>query len=312
MKKIGILISVCLLLVGCTKYKKEKEEFTYILFATPLSEHTIWLQSKAGYDAACEKYDIKCDWIGPNVIDTEAMQSVIETAIMQDADGIITQGVIDPALVDRAYQAGVPIFLVDSDIPNSQRFAYMGKDFKEQAQLLLDEIENKYGKKEHLKIAIQVAESSFYIAQEQIRQVEEVFQKHEGGFEIVSISESKSDPVRSKKEWSIVLEANPEINVALSFAAESAEFCAERALELNRKQDMLIYGVDDMPSTLEMIKNGKIDGTVATSFYDYGYQGVEMLLEYINKGVEPSQKVYSPSLLIVNRENVNTYGKNRK
>ncbi len=300
------------LLLGCTKYESKSEDFTYILFATPLSEHNIWLQSKAGYDDACEEFSIKCDWIGPTVIDTEAMQNVIETGIMQHADGIITQGVIDPALVDQAYKLGVPIFLVDSDIPQSNRFAYMGKDFKKQAELLLEDIEKKYGKKEHLKIAIQVAERSFTIAQDQIREVEEVFKQHEGGFEIVVISESKSDQVRSKKEWSLVLEEHQDINVALSFAAESAEFCAERVQELGRKDSMLIYGVDDMQSTLNMIKEGKIDGTVATSFYDYGYQSVVMLLEYIENNKKPSQKVYSPSLMIVNEENVKSYENSRK
>lgn len=312
MKKIVLLIGTCLLLSGCLKYEKNQDDFTYILFATPLKEHPIWLQSKVGYEKACSELGVKCDWIGPTVIDTEEMSNVIETGLMQGADGIITQGVIDPELVNRAYELNIPIFLVDSDIPNSNRFAYMGKDFKKQAELLLEDIEKKYGKKKHLKIAIQVAESSFTIAQDQIKQIEEVFQSHEGGFEIVSVSESKSDRVRSKKEWGIVFEESPDINVSLSFAAESAELCAERAQELGRKEDMLIYGVDDLPSTLDMIKSGKIDGTVATSFYDYGYQGVLMLYDYIKNGIEPTQRIYSPTLLIVNKENVNSYGKDAK
>lgn len=306
MKKMFLLGSL-FLLCGCSTEETNQESFTYILFATPLKEHAIWLRAKDGFDAACRKHQIKCDWMGPSVIDTQKMNSVIETGILQKADAIITQGVIDPQLVEAAYKVGIPVVLVDSDIADSYRFVYMGKDFHIQAKLLLAEIEQKYDKKKPLKIAIQVAEKSFSIAQEQIAEIEEVFKDHEGGYEIVSISESKSDQVRAKKEWENVLSQHEDINVAINFAAESAQPCAELVEETDRRNRMLIYGVDDMPVTLEMIREGKIDGTVVTSFYDYGYKSVEILLDYIQYHKEPAQKIFSPSLVIVNKENIDMY-----
>lgn len=306
MKK-SILILCFLLLCGCSQPKVERDDFTYILFATPLKEHMIWLKAKEGFDVACSENEVKCDWIGPSVIDTQVMNNVIETGILQGADAIITQGVIDPALINEAKAEGIPILLVDSDISDSSRLAYMGKDFHEQAELLLAEIEQKYEKNKKLNIAIQVAEKNFQIAQNQIKEVEKVFSKHSGGFEIVSISESKSDQVRAKKEWERVFNKYPDINVAINFAAESAELCADIAVNKNRRDKMLIYGVDDMDSTLDLIINDKIDGTVVTSFYDYGYKGVTMLLDYLNHKKEPTQKQYFPSLMIVNKENVKIY-----
>lgn len=308
MKKI-ILIASILLLSACSNNNLDNEEYTYILFATPLKEHTIWLQAKEGFQVACDENDIKCDWIGPNVIDTQNMNDVIQTGIMQKADAIITQGVVDPKLINLAYERDIPVVLVDSDMSDTERFLYMGKDFNLQANLLLEDIEKKYGKDKNLKIAIQVAEESFAIAQDQIKEIEKVFETHKGGFEIVSISESKSDVVRAKKEWDIVLSQYPDINVAINFAAESADPCSEAAIEKNMRNNMLIYGVDDMESTLNLIKSKQIDGTVATSFYDYGYQSVQILLDYINKQIEPKNKVISPKLFIINEGNVDTYDK---
>ena len=89
------------------------------------------------------------------------MNEVIETGILQQADGIITQGVIDSSLIQEAKEDGIPLILVDSDQPDSERFAYMGKDFKQQAELMLKDVEKHLGTKEKLKIAIQVAESDF-------------------------------------------------------------------------------------------------------------------------------------------------------
>lgn len=309
MKKFILLVGLFMLVACSSTTQTNNEEYTYILFATPLKEHTIWLQAKAGFDEACELNDIKCDWLGPSVIDTDNMNDVIETAILQKANAIITQGVIDPYLIDKAYEQGIPMILVDSDMPESKRFMYMGKDFNLQARLLLENIEKEYGQDKELKIAIQVAEESFAIAQDQIKEIESVFSTHKGGFEIVNISESKSDIIRAKKEWGIVLDENPDINVAINFAAESAEPCSEAAIEREIRDHMLIYGVDDMESTLNLIRDDKIDGTVATSFYDYGFQSVNILLDYLNNKKEPVEKVVSPKLIIVNKENVDTYDK---
>ncbi|MEG1475636.1 MAG: substrate-binding domain-containing protein [Longicatena sp.] len=311
-KKI-LLLSLCItMLGGCSKGEKKDADYLYFLFATPLKEHAIWLQAKAGFDDACDKYKIRCDWKGPTNIDTKKMEEEIQTGILQKVDGIITQGVISDDLIKEATQNDIPVFLVDSDMPESERFGFMGKNFTEQADILLADIEKRYGENQFLQIAIQVAEGEFKIAQDQITEIRREFTKHPGGFEIVSISESKSDKVRAKREWESVLSNYPEINVAINFAAEGVESCGEIAELKAHRDKMIIYGVDDMPITLRLIKEGKIDASVViNSFYDYGYQSVKMLYEYKSKGIKPKHQVISPYLIIVDKDNVNHYKKDR-
>ena len=160
-------------------------------------------------------------------------------------------------------------------------------------------------KKEKLKTAIQVANLDFKIAQDQIKEIEAVFAKHPGGYEIVSISESQSEEIRAKKEWELVLREHSDVNVAINFAAESAEFCWEAANAQKLRENMLIYGVDDMPVTLQLIRDGKIDGSVVTSFYQYGYQGVKMLYQYVHEGKRPQN--IDTNLIIVDKSNINHY-----
>lgn len=309
MKNKWISLLCTFLLVGCSGKTPpvDNEKTHYFLFATPLRDHTIWLQAKAGFDDACSFYHVHCDWIGPNVIDTEKMDEVIETGILQQADGIITQGVVDPSLIHEAKENGIPLILVDSDEPKSDRFAYMGKDFTQQAELILNDVEKHLGTKQKLKIAIQVAESDFSIAKQQIEQIKKVFAKHPGGYELVNISDSKSDIVRAKREWKNVLSEYTDINVAINFAAESAEPCAETAKEMNIRDHIMIYAVDDMPATISMIKNGDIDGSIVTSFYDYGYQSIKLMMEYLNDGKKPENAILYPTLVMVTKDNVNTY-----
>lgn len=307
MKKNITLIVCLLLLTSCfSKVNETAKKDIYFLFATPLSEHELWLQAKEGFDDACEAKNIHCDWIGPTMIDTTEMDKVIETGVLQKADAIISQGVVSNEIIEFAKNAHIPIMLVDSDMPESERYAYLGKDFKQQAILLLADMEEKLGKDSFLKVGIQVAEYDFTIAKEQIRQLEDVLKEHPGGYEIVSISESKSDSVRSKNEWRNTLTTQP-INVAMNFAGESIIGCGEVVKELGIKDQLLIYGVDDMPETITLLEQGAVDGSIVTSFYDYGYESVMWLYDEVVHQQSIALTINSVKLVLVTKKNVANY-----
>lgn len=297
-----------LMLCGCMSQTTEKEpkENVYIVFASPLTKHEIWLKAKEGMDQACDELGYYCDWLGPAVIDTEKMNSVITAAISQKADGIITQGVVDEALIARAKSGNIPVVLVDSDMPHSERYAYFGKNFHEQAEIFLKDIEKRLGKDMHLRIGIQVAEKDFDIAADQIQEIRNVFDTHKGGYEIISVTESKSDKVLAKKEWNISFEQY-EYDVVINFAGESAAACSEIAEEKGIRDEILIYGVDDMSDNIALLKQGKLDGIVVTSFYNYGYQSVYLIDQYRRNGDVLTQRVQDIPLLMVTQENVSTY-----
>lgn len=307
MKKKAFIALVCLCLLGCSNKSKETQYKYFFLFATPLKNHVVWKKAEKGFLDACKNYQIDCECIGPNNIDTDRMNEVVETGILMKVDGIITQGVIDSKLIDVANEKEIPLVLVDSDQPKSKRFAYMGKDFKEQATLLLEDIESKYGKNQKLKVAIQVAELKFKIAQKQIEDIKKVFSTHKGGVEIISVTESKSDILRAKREWERVFGEHKDINIAINFAGESAVPCAETAIQKQIRDHMLIYGVDEVEETMNMIKNHKIDGTIVTSFYDYGYKSVETIYKYLKYKKKPANQVLRPKLILVNRDNIQDY-----
>lgn len=310
-RKVAIIGSI-LVLCGCQGQKprseqQQPENEMYLLYATPLADHPIWLQSKEGFDVACKELNIKCDWIGPKVIDTDKMEDVIHQGIIQKADGIITQGVIDKKLLKLASDAKIPVILVDSNIEDGEKLAYYGKNFKTQAELLLKEIEGTLGKQEKLYVGIQVAELNFKIAKDQIQEIENAFANHPGGFEIVGISESKSDKIRAQSEWMAMLREHPKMNVSINFAAESADACGEVASALNLKHKLRIYGVDDMNTTLQYIRKGMVDASIVTSFYEYGYQTVYQIYEHKEKFTKPKKTNNEVKLIVVNKDNIDSY-----
>lgn len=307
MKKLCLIFFLlCFSCFGCTASNTESsKDPIYFLFATPLSNHTLWLQAKQGMEDACRELDIYCDWKGPTGIDTKEMENVILAGLLQKCDGIITQGVIDPALIEKGKQQGVPFVLVDSGIKDSSPLATITKDFNQQADLLLDDIEKTLGKDEKLYIGIQVSQLSFDLAQGQLHAVEKIFQKHKGGYEIIAISESKSDKLHAREEWQKVL--NKKMNVALNFAGEGAAGCIEAMNQDNSSEGLLVYGVDDMKDTLALIKEGKVKGSVVTSFYNYGYEGVKLLYARVVNKENPKNPQIGAKLMLINQDNIASY-----
>lgn len=72
---------------------------------------------------------------------------------------------------------------------------------------------------------------------------------------------------------------------------------------------MLIYGVDEMDETIQLIKEKKINGSIVVSFYDYGYQSVEMLYEKIKNKQQSVSSIHYAKLILVTANNVETYKK---
>jgi ribose transport system substrate-binding protein len=304
-------------LVGCSSSSKENggektggdgDKKLHFVYVSPLLAHPIWLIAKDGFDAACKELGIQGDWVGPQNISPEEMAKLIETAVAEKADAIITQGLVPAAPLKGAEEAKIPVLVVDSDIPDAKKLAYFGKDPDVQAELFLEYAERKYGKDTKLNIAIQVAALNYKIAQDQIAAIEKAFAKHPGGFEIVSTSESKSDKMKSTNEWQNTFKAYPEVNVAINLAAEAGPACAKVVEENGIGDKVAVYAVDDMEETLDLVKSGAIDGTVVTSFYNYGYQAAYWLYQNITEGKTP-EKVYNDAgTIMVSKDNLETYG----
>lgn len=308
MKKACIII-LLLLMTSCTAKDTKKKEDIYFLFATPLATHTLWLQSKEGMEKACEELDIHCDWKGPIKISVNDMIDVVNTGLLKKSDGIITQGVMDKELIANGRKDGVPIVLVDSPIKGSNPLVTISKDFDEQAALLLQDIEKQVGKNIYLKIGIQVSDKSFDLAKDQIDSIQKVFKKHPGGFEIVAQTESKSDQLTSKNEWISVFKQNTGMNVSINLAGENAIGCVEAKEYMKNSDKILIYAVDDMKDTVSLLKQGKIQGSIVTSFYQYGYDSVHILYDYVKYHKEPAQKHIPAKIILVNKDNIETYKK---
>lgn len=309
-KLVALLLTLALafsMTVAMAEAAPKNPEDLHFVYVSPLLAHPVWLIAKDGFDQAVAELGIKGDWVGPQGIAPEEMAKLVETAVAQKADAIITQGLVPAAPVIAAIEAGIPVLVVDSDIPDADRLAFFGKDVTVQAECFLSGIQAKLGTEVPLKVSIQVAALNYQVAHDQIEAIKTVFAGHPGGFEVLNITESKSDKMKSTTEWQNTFNTYPEINVAICLAAEAGPACANVVGEMGIRDKVAVYGVDDIEETLDLIRNNGLDGTVATSFFNYGYQATYWLYQHIMEGKVPAQVINDAGTIIITAENVDTY-----
>ncbi len=312
MKKFFYVLLILVLLTpalfaGGAKEAKGGSDQLHFVYVSPLLAHPVWLIAKDGFEQACNELGVRGDWVGPQGISPEEMAKLVETSTAQKVDAIITQGLVPAAPVQAAIDAGIPVLIVDSPIDLEGELAYFGKDVDVQAKAIYDDIVKALGNNANLYASIQVAALNYKIATDQIDALKNVFANYGGSFKVVNISESKSDRMRATTEWENTFKAYPEINIAINFAAEAGPAAASVAQELGIKNKVRIYGVDDIDETLDLVRSGGIDGTVATSFFNYGYQAAYWLYQNITEGKVPAKVFNDAGTILIDKNNIDTY-----
>ena len=278
-------------------------------FVSPLLSHPIWLTAKEGFEAACEELGVTGDWVGPQGLSAEEMAQLVDTAVAQETDGIITQGICPAELVQAAVDEGIPVIVVDTDIEAVEnRLAYLGKDIEKQAELLYQEACKYIDQDEKIVLSIQCAalNTKFYVDSNDA--VVAAFEKHPGGFELANVTLSNSDKATSTTEWLNTFNTYPEVNVCINLAAEAASGCITAADELGITDNLVVLGVDDTDENLDLLREGKIKGTIVVSFWNYGYQAAYWLYQNITEGRVPEQVINDGGTMMVTNENVDEYG----
>ncbi len=281
----------------------------HFVYVSPLLSHPIWLIAKDGFDQACKELNIIGDWVGPQGVSAEEMAQLVDTAVAQKADGIITQSICPAAPVNNAIENGIPVILVDGDLQDvPDKLAFLGKDLKKQAELFYEEACKYIGQDEKIVASIQCAALNAQIYVDQNDAIVKAFEKHPGGFELVNTTTSNSDKAKAITEWQNTLNTYPEINVALNVAGECGAACALVLKELGMNGKVVNLAVDDMEETMDLIAEGEINGTVVSSFFNYGYQAAYWLYQNITEGRTPTEKTNDAGTYMVTKDNMGTYG----
>jgi ABC-type sugar transport system substrate-binding protein len=313
MKRTITLALLCLAvfagLGSCNRQSQEKKglSFTFVL---PMVPNEIWVVAKEGFEDACKSFGVTPVVVMPSTPnDINQMNNLIETAIAEKTDGLITQPVnpegMTPAF-NKLNAANIPFATVNSDAPRSGRIVSVGTG-GELGRVAGEYIVKAMGNQEiRYAMALWALEAGLAIDIHQ--NYNNALAAAPGGAREVVLLETKSDQLHITSEYQNAFATHPNINVAINVCGFGGAGAAKAATEANIPPEKLfIMGIDDIQETLDGIRSGRIQATMSQNFYRMGYEAARYLYEYVTNGTKPAKDVIDSGTMVVNRENISTY-----
>lgn len=244
-----------------------------------------------------------------NIVDSQgdAAKQVqqVESFIGQKVDAIILQPQEQEAsspCVDKAKEAGIPIVNVNS-LTTAEPDAYVGSDDAESAKIAMNYIAEQLDGKGNVVMmhghAGQTAE---------VKRTEGAVEVIENYPELNMLDEqtadwSRADAMTLMENW---LQAHgDQINAVFCQNDEMALGALNALIQNNKKDNILVVGVDAIADALQSVKDGKMDATVYQDCKGQAEGALETAVKLVN-----GEKVESETMIpfiLVTEENVDEY-----
>lgn len=316
-KRIALLLAGTLLLAGCAQKEAVYKESSpkkplHIVFCSPVRDEDSWLRAKDGMEDLAATYaDVTTEWVGPGSWNVDELIDLIDTSIMKKVDGIITMGMVPEkmeGIMEQAQEAGIPVVTVGSDIPGSKRLLYIGLDEEKYARLGADCLQENLKGKQTWNTAYQVAADDYDPPMNIVENFDRILAREVPKYHKLEVTKDYASKARGIFEWEQVLKSHPDLDVAVNISGNGASSCAKAVENLNwEDKGISILGIDDLPDTIEGIKNGSIIATCATNYYKKGYLAAKYLVEYLRNGHVPEKDFVDCGAVLVTQENITSY-----
>lgn len=71
--------------------------------------------------------------------------------------------------------------------------------------------------------------------------------------------------------------------------------------------DVIMIAIDDVPETLDGIREGYIYGTMTQNFFRMGYEPIIWMKDFQETGATPENVINDSGTMLVTTENIDTY-----
>jgi ribose transport system substrate-binding protein len=277
----------------------------HFVFVTPLMANPYWDVVEQGWKDGAAKFNAQVDYIGPTALSLDEMIKYMETAIAQKVDGIATMALNADAMkkpIADAKAAGIPVVLVDTDAPDSQRDAYAGTSNEAAGEAAGDFMTKVTGGKATIAILTGRLDQPNLVAR--VDGFNKVIAKSPN-MKVVDMQPDDSDLQKGIQAAEAMLLAHPDITAMFGSEGFGAPALCTVVKEAGKSGQIHIVGFDDLTQSVDCIKAGTVDGVVVQKQYVMGYRAVEYLTKLINKQTVAS--VTDTGVIMLTKDNVATY-----
>ncbi len=288
----------------------------YVMVTTAVTMPMYVNHDQAAFKKWGQKMNVKVSILGPADWDVPAQINTIEEVIGTRPTGLLINGT-DPAIaqvINKAVAAGIPTVVYDSDIPGSNRHAFLGTDWYEIGRMQGEEMVrllNGQGKIAYMGIlGLTNMETGF-------KGMLDVFEKYPGII-VVGKYDDKSNVEDAARITSDLLAAHPDLAGVCGFDSNSGPGIALAIKEAGKAGRVKITSVDGEPVHLALVKEGTIQLLAGQKRELFTWYGAQFLYDMVHKtnnfssndrraGITNIPMITNTGLLKITSENIDEF-----
>ena len=287
---IALLALGVAMTTGCGARHSDKEVF-YLISAN--SALPYWQTAAAGFKQAAAQYKVTAKVVGPEGYDAQAELSELQKATAAKPAGILISvadvSVLQPG-IDAAVSAGIPVITMDSDASGSRRIYFIGTNNLAAGQLGGKRIIQKLGGKGNVVFFTISGQPN---TEERLKGFKDVFTARPD-IKIVDVVDIKGDARAAfdKTQEYLALEGPKKVDAFVCLDSASGKMVSD-AIKRAGGAGRELVAWDVNQDTLDGIKAGTIDATIAQKPFTMAYVGLKMLDEVFHDPPKQFGKDYS-------------------
>jgi ribose transport system substrate-binding protein len=270
---LALLALGVVLTSGCSRHsKKEVYYLVGVNMALPY-----WQTGAKGFNQAAEKYQVTAKVVGPENYDPQGELAALQKAVAAKPAGILItvadESVVGPG-IDAAMSAGIPVITIDSDARGSKRLFFIGTNNLEAGRLGGHRVIERLGGTGNVVFFTIAGQPNI---EERLRGFKDVLETRPN-IHIVDVVDIKSDARTAfdKTQEMLSLTGPKKIDAFICLESASGKMVSD-AVKRSNSTDRTVIAWDVNQDTLDGIKAGSINATVAQKPFTMGFIGLRAL-----------------------------------
>jgi len=275
MKSVGL----ALLLIGVaftTGYQRHSKKEVFYLVGVNMSL-PYWQTVAKGFNQAAAQYMVTAKVAGPENYDPQAELAEMQKAVAAKPAGILISvsdvSVLGSA-IDSAVAAGVPVVTVDSDAPGTKRLFFIGTNNLDAGRMGGHRVVEQLGGSGNVVFFTLSGQPNM---EDRLKGFKDVLESRPN-IHIADVIDIKSDARAAFDKTQELLAQTGAKKVSAFVCLESASGkMVSDAVKRANGSDRMVIAWDVNQDTLDGIKGGSINATVAQKPFTMGYVGLKQL-----------------------------------
>jgi ribose transport system substrate-binding protein len=280
------LVTVLPLLEGCSRHSKSERYY----LVTVNVDLPYWKTAFEGFQKAAAEYGVTADLRGPHNFDPQAEVQEFRSAVASKPAGIlisVTNSTLLAPEIDAAIAAGIPVITMDSDAPESKRLYFIGTNNLQAGRLGGQRSAAVLNGRGNVVFFTMPGQPNL---DERLKGYKDVFADFPN-IKIVEVFDMKGDSgvAMDKAQQYLGRKDKDRIDAFICLQSSAGKDVGEmiRRAKSNGDPGRLLIAMDADVATLQLVKDGIVDSTIAQKPYTMALVGLRALDNLHHYPVKP-------------------------